>query len=103
MNQKSGWSDSKSPARVSHPARIASIEIRINEVILHGFAYADRRPIADAIVRQLSELFHQNDISFQRSFEVEVIQGEQFKAGRRIPREAVGNEIAMAIYKGLSR
>ena len=79
--------------------KFGSIEVHINELVLHGFPAADRRPIADAIERELSGLLTHEGLPAADSFDTEFHNGGTFRAGR----ESAGANVARAIYGGLRR
>jgi hypothetical protein len=91
------------PAVGNPPVRSPSIEVHIEELVLHGFSQADRRPIADAIQRELSSLFTQDGLPAERSFEIERLNGGSFRVAENSRSESAGTGVARAIYGGLRR
>ncbi|GKS56838.1 hypothetical protein YTPLAS18_03650 [Nitrospira sp.] len=85
------------------PSPRRSIEVHIEELVLHGFSQADRRPIADAVERELSSLFLREGLPVQRSFEIERINGGTFRVNEKEREGSTGKGAARAIYGGLSR
>jgi hypothetical protein len=83
------------------PASSPSIEIHIRELVLHGFAHADRRPIAEMIERELSALLAHKTFSVERSFKVAHLDGGAFQLESSKRHESAGTNIARAIYGGL--
>ena len=85
----------------SRSASSPSIEIRINQLVLHGFAHADRRPIAESIERELRVLLTNQDFTATDSFTVEQVTGGSFQIESKRRNESAGANIARAIYGGL--
>ena len=82
------------------PKPSRSIEIHINELVLHGFAHADRRPIAESVERELRTLLNE-DFSNATSLAVARIAGGSFQLESNRRHESAGTNIARAIYGGL--
>lgn len=85
------------------PAAPRSIEVHIEELVLHGFSPADRRPIADAIERELSSLLAREGLPAEQSFEIGRVNGGTFRIGEKQRAGSAGKGVARAIYGGLSR
>ncbi|MBX3234560.1 MAG: hypothetical protein KF814_00290 [Nitrospiraceae bacterium] len=85
------------------PSPRRSIEVHIEELVLHGFSQADRRPIADAVERELSSLFLREGLPADRSFEIERMNGGTFRVDEKDREGSTGKGAARAIYGGLSR
>lgn len=85
------------------PAMPRSIEVHIEELVLHGFSQADRRPIADAVERELSSLFAREGLLAEQSVEIERVNGGTFRLGEKEREESAGKGVARAIYGGLRR
>jgi len=83
------------------PPRPRSIEVHIGQLVLHGFTYDDRRPIAEAIERELTHLLTDKGSSLEVSFEVQRINAGEFQLERNGRPESSGTKIARAIYGGL--
>jgi len=83
------------------PKPSRSIEIHINELVLHGFAHADRRPIAESVERELRTLLMNEDFSNATSLAVARIAGGSFQLDSNQRHESAGTNIARAIYGGL--
>jgi hypothetical protein len=81
--------------------RPRSIELHINELVLHGFAPADRRPIAESIEHELRTLLTNEDFANATSLTVERIAGGSFQLETNRRHESAGTNIAREIYKGL--
>src|SRR6266487_2046782 len=81
--------------------RPRSIELHINELVLHGFAPADRRPLAESIERELRTLLTNEDFANATSLTVERTAGDSFQLEINRRHESAGTNIARAIYRGL--
>ena len=81
--------------------RPRSVELHINELVLHGFAPAERRPIAASIERELRTLLTNEDFAIATSLTVERIEGGSFQLEINRRHESAGTNIARAIYRGL--
>ena len=86
-----------------------SVELHIDELVLHGFSPADRYPIADAIERELTRLFIQEGLPPSVAVEREVarVDGGAFRVAaggtQESRQESAGARVARAIYGGLRR
>ena len=80
-----------------------SIEVHIEELVLHGFSQADRRPIADAVERELSSLFAQEGFPAEQSVGIELVNGRTFRMSEKEREGSLGKGVARAIYGGLPR
>jgi hypothetical protein len=78
-----------------------SIEVQIGQLVLHGFAHSDRRPIAESIERELRSLLTQEEFSNPISLEVDQINAGSFQLENKRRSESAGANIARAIYGGL--
>jgi hypothetical protein len=80
------------------PAR--SIDLLIDEMVLHGFSPAERQPIADAVAHELSALMERGGLPWDQSAELDFLSGA-FRATAAGRPESIGAGIARAIYGGL--
>lgn len=82
-----------------------SISVRIDELVLHGFAPTDRYRIGDAMQQELTRLFVEGGIPRQldHSFETARIDAGSFQMAQGTRAEAVGAKIAHAVYGGPKR
>jgi hypothetical protein len=81
------------------------IELHIEELVLEGFAHAERRRVADALQGELTRLLAAHDLQPARLARLE---GEQLDAGpvRLAPggdARAAGAQVARAVHRGLTR
>jgi hypothetical protein len=81
----------------------ASIEIYIDELVLHGFAPGDRYGIGQAVTGELTRLLAAQDYpaSFGQSAEVAFLDAGSFRMAQGAGPEAVGAQVAQTIYQKL--
>ena len=81
-----------------------NIELHIEELVLHGFAPGDRYRIGEAMERELARLFVEQDTppSLAREREVARVDGGAFEVKPGSGAEAIGAQVAQAVYGGLS-
>jgi hypothetical protein len=81
-----------------------SIELHIEELVLHGFASRDRNIIAHAVERELAWLFGEQGVpvALRSQNETDETIGATFKAARNTNPSVVGLQIAQAVYEGFS-
>ena len=81
------------------------IEVRIEELVLHGFEPRDRHSIAEAIERSLACFLAEKDlaVAFLRNAELSVLEGRTFKVASDRDPEGIGAGIARAVHGGLIR
>lgn len=84
--------------------RHAGIELHIEELVLHGFAPGDRHRIGDAVERELAQLFAERGVPphFETGFESPRLDAGSFNYAPGSSAEAIGAEVAHALYGGLS-
>lgn len=82
-----------------------NIKLHIEELVLHGFAPGDRYRIAEAVERELGQLFAERGApqSLDRSKEIERLDGGAFEAARDSKPEVIGAKVGKAVYGGLNR
>ena len=82
-----------------------SIELRIEELVLHGFAPGDRYMIGDTVEHELARLFGEQGVpSLLRSENaMDEIKGATFNSAHNAKPPAIGRQIAQAVYKGFSQ
>jgi len=83
----------------------ANVELHIEELILHGFAPADRYRIGAALERELTQLFGAGGVppTFMQSIEVERLDGGAFQVAPGGRAEAIGAQVAQTVYGELHR
>jgi hypothetical protein len=82
-----------------------NVELRIDELVLQGFPPGDRHRIGDAAARELARLFAEQGTppSLGEGGEVARLSRGSFEARPGLGAEAVGVQVARAVYRGLSR
>jgi hypothetical protein len=78
------------------------VEVQIGELILHGFAAADRYAIGDALSEELSQLVMNADThSFDRDFHVPVQRAGEISILPNAKPDSIGVKAAQAVHAGL--
>jgi len=79
-----------------------TVELRVEELVLHGFAPSDRYLIAEAIERELARLLAEEGVppSLAREGEAAMLDAGEFHAARGSRPEAIGAQVARVIYGG---
>jgi hypothetical protein len=82
-----------------------AVELRIEELVLHGFEPGDRHRIGDSVERALTRLFAERGVppSLTNGGEVPRLDVGSFHLAVGAGAEAVGDQIARAVYEGLNR
>ena len=82
-----------------------NIELHIEELVLHGFAPGDRHQIGEAVQRELVRLFTEQGVSpsLLQGGEVARLDGGAFELAPGSNAEMTGNQVAQAVYGGLTR
>jgi len=85
--------------------RPRNIELRIEELVLRGFAPGDRYRIGNAMERELAHMFAEQGTppSLAQGSEIERLDGGTFEVKPGSRAEAIGVQVAQAVYGGLSR
>jgi hypothetical protein len=85
--------------------RPRSIELHIEGLVLHGFAPGDRHRISAAVERELARLFAEQSgpSSLAQGGEIAHLDGGAFEVVPGAKAEAIGTQIAQAVYGGLRR
>ena len=83
----------------------ASVELHIEELVLHGFASADRYVIGAAVERELGWLLGEDGVptSLRSGKAIDEIRGGTFTALHNAKPPAIGRQIAQAVYEGLTQ
>jgi hypothetical protein len=81
-----------------------NVELHIEELVLHGFPPVARHRIGDAATRELARLFAERGVpsSLGEGGEIASLSGGSFEARPELGAEAVGVQVARAVYGGLS-
>jgi hypothetical protein len=80
------------------------IEVRIDELVLHGVAFADRYAVADAVQHELAQLLAERGLPQRLTggAETEAIDAGSFVRGPLATPVSIGGDVARAVYGGLS-
>ena len=80
------------------------IDLRIEELVRHGFDPADRYRIGVALERELARLFAEQGApkSLMRGAELPTLSLGSFQVRQGAKPEVVGAQVAQAVYKGLN-
>jgi hypothetical protein len=79
------------------------VEIHIEQLVLHGFASADRHRIAAAVERELARLIQKNGLSAPGHARIHLdrVPAGAFQVKPGAKPEATGSQIAQALFKSL--
>lgn len=95
----------ESPRFNSQPARDLrqSVELHIDELVLHGFQPAQRYAIGDAFERELARLFNERGVppGTREAIEIAEVNAGTIHLSAGANDEATGRQLARAIYGGL--
>lgn len=82
-----------------------SIEINIDELILHGFSPADRFKIGNSLRSELAKLILENGMpaGISNGGDINGINGGTFQASKNMHARTVGTQIAKSIYGGMGK
>ena len=81
-----------------------NIDLHIDELIVHGFPTTDRAQIAAAVERELARLLAERGVpsGWAQGADVAQLDSGSFQVVQGAPADAVGAQVAQAIYGGLS-
>lgn len=81
------------------------LEIRIEELVLHGFDPRDGKGIGEAVERELTRLFLEQGVpgAFRPELNVDSIDGGSFAVAPGSGAKAMGAGVARSVYGGLKR
>jgi len=84
--------------------RAAEIELHIEELVLDGFAAADRYRIGDVIERELSRLLSEQSVpsSFVSNHDQAHLDAGTFHVAAGSTAERIGAQVAQVVYEGLT-
>lgn len=82
----------------------ANVEVRIDELVLHGFEPSGRERIGETVKHELTRLFTKQGAppSLAHERRVARLDGGAFEARLGLRAEAIGVHVARALYEGLS-
>ncbi len=80
-----------------------AVDLRIEKLVLDGFAPADRYRIAEAVESELARLFAEQGVppSLLAGRTPALPDGASLEVARGAPAGQIGAQVARAIYKGL--
>jgi len=78
-----------------------SVEVHIEELVLHGFAAGDRCGIGEAVERELALLLRESEIPNALRFDnaVDEIRGVAFNTTHDAKPATLGRQIATTVYQ----
>ena len=81
-----------------------SVELHIDELVLHGFERGERHAIGDAVQRELARVLREQGvpISLRSEKETEEINAA-FNAAHNAKPSVTGRQIAQAVYQGFGQ
>jgi hypothetical protein len=81
-----------------------NLHVHIDELVLHGFAAADRALIADALQSQLTRLFTDGGVppALATGGASERLNAGTFHTAASVRPETTGGQIAQAVYERLA-
>lgn len=81
-----------------------NVELRIEELVLRGFAPRERHLIGEAVVRELTRLFTEEGIppSLGRSGVISHLDGGALDVAPGASAEEVGARAARVLYRGMT-
>jgi hypothetical protein len=86
------------------PTRSTTVELHIDELVLHGFAAKDRHLIAAALERELSRLIAQGDLAHlpAASVQLDRLDAGSFHLDPAARPSYIGQTVAQRVYRQLS-
>ena len=81
-----------------------AIDVRIDELLVHGIDVADRFRIADAVKGELTRILSEQGLParWRTSGSRDRLTGGDFSLARITRGEMIGSQIAQAVYRGFS-
>lgn len=96
-----------SKSNAQHPALNVqpSVELRIDELVLYGFASSERYVIGDVVESELSRLLGEQGVpsSLRIDSAMDEIRVAAFNATPNAKPPTIGRQIAEAVYQGFSQ
>jgi len=86
-----------------------SVELHIDELVLHGFSPGDRYAIAEAVENELSQLFAEQFATqgvppcFAQNSEPARVDVGAFNVAPGSNGNSIGNQIARSVHRGLTK
>jgi hypothetical protein len=84
---------------------VPTVSLRIETLVLDGFAPGDRYRIGAAMQRELERLVSMHGLApwLGRKGEIARLDGGEFQVASSARADAIGSQIAQAVYGGLIR
>ncbi len=85
--------------------RSSAVELHIGELVLEGFLPLDRVQLGAVVQQELARLFAERGVPAGLAHTVEVasLDGGEFRVAPGSNAQAIGSQIAQAVYGGLGR
>ena len=82
---------------------VSSIEVNIEELVLHGFKPGDRYDIGKSLELELARLFTEQGLPgvLSENMNVRRVDAGTFNASLNSKAESIGSQTAKSVYKGL--
>ncbi len=82
-----------------------NVNLHIEELVLEGFAPADRHLIGAAVESELARLFAEQGVppNLNQSASVATLDGGSFNVASGAKPQAVGENVARSVFGGLNR
>jgi hypothetical protein len=82
-----------------------NVELRIEELVLHGFPPGNHDRIGESVERELSRLFTERGVppSLAHSAEAPRLDAGAYPMNPDLGAEAAGEQIARSLYGGMAR
>jgi hypothetical protein len=86
------------------PITTSSLEIHIEELVLHGFGAGERFRVGDALERELARLLARQGLSASavRSASIERLDGGEFSVAPGAGARTIGTQVAQKVYQQLA-
>ena len=99
-DERRATSDEHERQETTRPA----IELRIEELVLHGFAPGDRHRVGAAVERELARLLAERGLppGLVRGADLSRLDGGSFAVAPGAGAEAIGARVARAVYGRLA-
>ncbi len=77
-----------------------TVEVFIDELVLHGFSPRDRYQISADVEMELSRLFNEKGLpsSFYSGGHISILQGDTFNLSKQNKEVSTGSQIAGSVY-----
>jgi len=82
-----------------------NVELRIEELVLHGFPPGNHQRIGASVERELSRLFTEHGVppSLSGGAHTQHLDAGAFQMNQGLGAEAAGEQIARSLYGGMAR